>query len=245
MSPSETMTIRIDAELKGRAEAAAKAEDRTLTDFVTRAMRQRISPTCDHCGRTDRPSGGAGLSKAFESFLAEMKANRSRFTVTTAGPGRPRAYCGTLVLNEPSQGLLLMLVAFYQGKVPGTAHLTIARGLVTGWQEDSSGTHQAELIGLGYVNGNDAAIRASLRTRRLQGGVTVRTVSDAICAMPGITIEQLRGVLGLYNVHYAAGPLHEAGLVATAGGQLRPLHADPDDQLQAARDAGIDVDTAF
>ena len=47
---SETLTIRIDSELKRQLKEAARRSDRSVTDFVARAVRRAIAAQCLSCG---------------------------------------------------------------------------------------------------------------------------------------------------------------------------------------------------
>jgi hypothetical protein len=162
-------------------------------------------------------------------------------TVTATIGSRLVAYHARINLREPSQGQLLMVLDFKQGSEPYAAEFPIPRGLITGWQQDNGGHHE-RLIGLGYVNGNDAVIRGHLRKLRLRV-VTVRVVLDAVCAMPGVTLEQMREVLGLYHVNNTFAVLEHRHLIQrnTSGGWV-PVIPDADTALQVARSSGIDPD---
>jgi hypothetical protein len=254
MSPAnatETITIRCTLDFKNGANAAADAEGRSLSEFLIDAAERRMASSCSTCGRTDRPTAGAGLSEAADAFLKRMgdERNMSPIVVTTGGRDRPVAYRARLNLQEPSQGLLLLLVDFKQGRTAMSAELPLARGLVSGWQEDmrEDGGHHHHLLELGYRNGNDGVIRASMRNRRLRI-VTPRVIMDAISMMPGITDQGLRDHTGLYNSPYGATLLAQQGLVqpfglgGPGGMGYKSVFDDPDDALMAARERGIAID---
>jgi hypothetical protein len=222
----------------------AKAHGMTATDFIVETLERRLAVSCSVCGRTDRPVGGAGLSEAFDDFTAKLRADRnmSPIAIAAIAPTGTVAYRGRLVMNEPSQGMLLLAVDFNQGRAQMTVEVPVPRGIITGWQEDPQrdGHHQ-RLLALGYRNGNDAAIRSSLRNRRLQT-VTARVVSDAVCAVPGMKDEALRQYVGLYNAPLGASLLMDRHIIRVENGGYMSNFKDPDVALRVARERGIDID---
>ena len=191
-----TLTIRIGTDSGEQADDAAKADDRTLTDYVTRAIKERLAARCAHCGRADRPDGGAGLSAAFDDPLAVMRAQRNAgsVTITAVVAERHTAYCGTLVHNEESQGLLLMTVSLWQGSQWLPVALPVPRGVISGWQDDPGQRHFSHLVGLGYANGNDSALRAHI-LREHPRVASLRVVCGGTCAPTrrGSRWDDLRG----------------------------------------------------
>jgi hypothetical protein len=240
-----TITFRCDEDFKTALAAAAAAEGRDMSDFIVQAARQRIDAVCPRCGRVDRPTTGAGLSEAFTAFLEKVYRDRDMqpvaVTVTT-GP-KVAAYRARINLLEQSQGQLLMLLDFHQGRMRYTAAFPIPRGIITGWQQDN-GHHLEHLTEIGYINGNDSVIRGYLRGVRPEV-VTVRAVSDAICEKPGINDAGLREYIGLFGAPNASSILAQAGLiVGTPTTGWKPLHPNPDVALHMARQLRIDVDEA-
>ncbi len=159
------------------------------------------------------PTGGAGLSEKFESFIAEVKGKPAAIvTVTAAEWDRPRVYCGHLS-RETSQGLLLLVIVWDNGGTSLEATAPIPCGLISGFQEDSSDRrHYERMMRLGYRSGNDLAIRGALRSG-YQSVTTLRLVSDAVCASPGLTVQQHYDALRLSSVPNALGTLKFHGLV--------------------------------
>ncbi len=249
MTASETLTIRIDPELKAQADRAAKSEDRNLTDFVIRAVKHRLAAHCEHCGRADRPDGGPGFSPAFDRFLESMRDNAGTITIAATVMGRPTVYCGRLVRTEPSQGFLLMFVDFRQGKQwATTATLPIPRGLIAGWQDDPSKTHYEELLSLGYANGNDQTVRAYLRSNGCRVA-TLRVVCEAICdSAPGVTWSELSSMVNGVAIKQTLDLLVQSGLIAMSVNEGRITSrygSDADAMLRDARRCGINVDEVY
>ena len=135
MPPSDTLTVRIDPELKAQADQAAKAEDRNLTDFVIRALKQRLSAQCVHCGRTDRPAGGQGRGSGNGPDFQQLLARSPSVT-----------------LKDLSKGSMVIVVAT-EGQAPDTATaITVVAGVEPMLQASTSGS-QAMLSSAWNVGG--------------------------------------------------------------------------------------------
>ena len=242
MAATETISFRSEPTFKENVDTAARAEGRSMAEYITRAVERYMAPQCGVCGRSDRPTGGAGLSEKFERFVAEVKEKPAAIiTVTVAEWDHPRVYCGHLS-RETSQGLLLLVIVLDNGGTTLEAVAPIPCGLISGFQEDSSdGKHYERMMRLRNRSGNDLAIRGALRAG-YQSVTTLRLVSEAVCASPGLTIQQHYEALRLSSVPNALGTLQFHGLVEKRENRLFPVYPDPDEALQAARRKGLDID---
>lgn len=150
----ETLTIRIEEDLKDRTEKAAKAEGQSVTEFVAQALKARIAPQCGTCGRSDQQGAiPAGFVEPLNKFIEEFKREHVHVVVTTFEWGRPFVYLGRIVERDSHAGMLVLDV------VTGTrssVRLPIPRGAITGWGEAGKGRYE-QLLAVGYANGNGLA----------------------------------------------------------------------------------------
>jgi hypothetical protein len=163
VAESSTLTIRIDEDLKRALETGATAENRTVTDFVIRSVRQRLTPQCRTCGRSDQPGYlPPGLSPAMDEYLTKHreKQDASTTTITTLEHGRPVAYWVRIRNDAPHEGMVMVWLLFGEWSPQmncmierQSIPIPIPRGVITGWRQDS-GTWFQVLIALGYVSGN-------------------------------------------------------------------------------------------
>jgi hypothetical protein len=159
-----TLTLRLDEELKARLEGMAGAEDRSVSEYVVRSIKERLDIQCPACGRS---SGAAvlpvGLSSAFQAWIADTKAtgNRVPTCVATNEAGRRTAYW---ILyhprRSPTEGMLPVEVLLDSPLQSGPSIL-VPLGEITGWASDPDGTHYARLCAVGYASGNEAVLRAA------------------------------------------------------------------------------------
>lgn len=164
------VTIRVDDELKRNLEAAAAADQRSLTDFLLHAAKRRMASQCPACGRSDTPGAvPPGLTSAFDGFLEDVRKKENQWIpilLTTSEGTAGRAYYGILKPDDDHRYGMVTLT--FQVPVrahfgAGTLHLEciIPRGVVTGWRYDQQGTVRRKLIDNGYEDGNGVVLRAN------------------------------------------------------------------------------------
>jgi hypothetical protein len=161
MAEGTTLTIRIDESLKKELEEAARTADRSVTEFVVRAIKQQLAHECMHCGRSDRPVS-IGVSPAYVDFFRTLHADQNLRLVTVTAEGlEPRVYWGRLEKlrswDIEKDGLLRLLIAADAARHHEYA-ATIPRGVISGWREDPKGDLYQNLIRLGYRDGNALAL---------------------------------------------------------------------------------------
>lgn len=165
MGETTTLTIRIDEDLKKQLEQAATADDRSVTEFVVRAVKARIAPQCSQCGRSEQPVLSVGLSPQFDAFLDAKKKQKGAWwmTVTILEGNERRVYWGRVNPREEPEGFLPFLLRVNPDPLaPPMPELPVAipRGIITGWQQDDDARHYRTLVALGYLDGNAWAIHA-------------------------------------------------------------------------------------
>lgn len=167
MSETTTLTIRLDEELKQRLERVATAEDRSLTEYVIRSIKERMDTQCPACGRSSATSvQPAGLSPAFDAWLNEchVRPNLAPHSVTTMQGSRAVVYWVHHRFGYPREGMLF--VETHLGPLAQRGNpIVIPRGTITGWCNDPEGREYARLCAIGYIDGNHAVAQAYGATR--------------------------------------------------------------------------------
>ena len=135
-----TLTIRLDEQLKQRLERMAAAEDRSVSEYVVRAIKERLDVQCESCGRSSGTSVlPVGLSPTFQKWLDETRATTSvePFIVTTDEAGERRVYWGCHRYGLVQEGMLL--ICLYVGTQPHERKFgaSIPLGVITGWGWDN------------------------------------------------------------------------------------------------------------
>lgn len=163
MADTASLTIRLDESLKQRLERAANAEDRSVSEYVVRSIKERLDVQCEQCGRSSGVSTiPVGLSPAFQKWLEEIVRERrfDSFYVTTSENGRRVVYCGRYRHGVAAPGALP--VDLFLNAIAGepTYPTVIPLGVITGWGwSDAEGTEYVRLCHIGYVDGNEPARR--------------------------------------------------------------------------------------
>lgn len=161
---SSTLTIRIDEDLKRMIEQAAAAEDRSITDFVIRAAKLRMSSQCPRCGQVGSAGlAPAGLTPAMDQFIELVKSKpngRIPILITTVEGGVPRAYNGCLKENEDHRGTVVLSLE------DSGITLPIPRGVITGWDWDQDARHHNALVRFGGYQSGNMLVRLQQENRR-------------------------------------------------------------------------------
>ncbi len=155
MAESATLTIRIDGALKEKLETAAAAQDRTVTEFVTRSIRARIDRVCATCGRSDEPVVvSPGQSDAFREFCADYRRELKSIPITLmlVEAGKRRALHGRLDNMANTSGSVVLRLPF-EGAISEFA-VAVPLGAIIGWEYDQDRRWYAGLVGRGYADGN-------------------------------------------------------------------------------------------
>jgi len=168
MADTASLTVRLDEALKQRLERAATAEDRSVSEYVVRSIKERLDVQCEQCGRSSGVSTlPVGLSPAFQKWQEEMVRDRrfDSFYVTTSENGRRVVYWGRYRLDIPALGALP--IALFMGAIAGepTYPAAIPLGVITGWgwSGGAEGAEYSRLCNIGYVDGNEPARRLFAR----------------------------------------------------------------------------------
>jgi len=176
MAETTPMTLRIDPELKARAERTAAASGMTLTDFVVQALKGAATPTCPTCGRSSlSPTLPPGFTPAFDAFYAQLctpaAAINTPFDLFTLEGGLQKVYWGRLrsVEGLDANAGLVTFDALLGWKTIGPDFtvpsderypISVPRGVIQGWRFDQDGRYYLAQCTLGYSDGNEPARRA-------------------------------------------------------------------------------------
>jgi hypothetical protein len=249
MASTETITIRCEPEFKHRVTAFCETQGRSVSDLLTTAAERQMAASCEHCGRSDRPTAGAGLSEPAEAFFASPDHGvAGAMTITVAGRDLPVAYNALRQGSVKTHGMLSLYVEYRRTESSdGHAPLVVPRGLITGWEDDPKAYYYERLVGLGYRPGNHSVIRAAMRAHPASW-VPLRALSDRICERPGVSVDDLARDLGTYvgdpRLENNIGILRKHGIVdLQAGGGLVPKYRDPDDAVEAMLRMRLNIDS--
>lgn len=170
MADTATLTIRLDEQLKQRLERMAAAEDRSVSEYVVRAIKERLDVQCGACGRSSGTSVlPIALTQPFETLLKEARENRNPFFITTVEAGQKVVYWGfyrSSNLSQAGTGSVPMNLYLQEQASDRTFATSIPFGVITGWGWDHmEGTEYHHLCDLGYVDGNESARRMARRER--------------------------------------------------------------------------------
>lgn len=169
-----SLTVRLDEVMKDRIEAAARSEDRSPTEFVIRAIKEKLNMQCQACGHSTgvAPILPYGLSEPFRAWLRECREKRelNPFYVTVAENGHNAVYWGRHRLGVEPIGSLPFDA--YVGMGPRMTmdcfSMAIPFGVITGVGWDSGDGHEyVRLCAAGYVDGNEP-LRRMVAARHLQ-----------------------------------------------------------------------------
>ena len=158
MKDTATLTIRIDPKIKHQLEVAAAANTRSITEFVVRAVKARITPQCPTCGRSDLPNTlSAGFTPDFAAFLEKVKTESSGYipiVLATIEVGERRVYRGKLRPDEDHGGAVALWI---DGSVRNGSEVTmrIPRGSIVGWCFDQTGDRLRSFLSQGYSDGTN------------------------------------------------------------------------------------------
>jgi hypothetical protein len=248
MAATESITIRCDEGFKRRAMKFCETQGRSLSDLLITSAERQMVASCEHCGRSDPPSGAAGLSNVAEDFFTNTRHGMPALvTITVIGQDRPIAYHARLIPKVNMFGMVHLYVKHLQGGQERDIPFVVPRGLITGWDDDdTNGSYYRSLVDLGYRPGNDQVIRGSFRGKP-QATVTLRLVSDTIYEQPGLTLSEYVSKISLYsNPRLLDGyilTLIELGIIEErTGNRLQPRLQDADDALEALRHARRTID---
>lgn len=166
MTETATLTIRLDETLKKRVEDMAEAEDRSTTEYVVRALKERLDVQCPSCGRSSGINTlPVGLTPAFQKWLADGRSGKAEggrvpFYITVNDGGQRSVYWGNhRAMNKGIVGAVPMDL-FLENAPSGSAFGTsIPLGVITGWNWDMDGNEYRRLLAIGYGDGNEAARR--------------------------------------------------------------------------------------
>ncbi len=164
MADTASLTVRLDESLKQRLERAANAEDRSVSEYVVRSIKERLDVQCEQCGRSSGVSTlPVGLSPAFQKWQEEMVSQRNfeSFYVTTSENGRRVVYWGRYRYDIAAPGALPIALFINAFAGEPTYPTAIPLGVITGWgwSGGAEGTEYFRLCDLGYVDGNEPARR--------------------------------------------------------------------------------------
>jgi hypothetical protein len=253
MAATESITIRCEEDFKQRVTAFCDTQGRSVSDLLITAAERQMASSCEHCGRSDPPSGAAGLSEVAEAFFTSHEHGvLAPITITTMGRDRPIAYNAWRIPKVKTYGMLQLYVKHHRGTHGEvTTPFVLPRGVITGWDDDVDHEYYDHLVRhVGYRPGNDGVIRGAIRARRGQSTVTLtyRHVSDILCEEPGLVGAEYAERLGLFagNLALTSGILillDNRIIEERAGGRLYPRYQDPDDALEAIRRTRVGVDT--
>ncbi|MBN2559488.1 MAG: DUF1778 domain-containing protein [Phycisphaerae bacterium] len=152
MPEASTLTIRIDSDLKEELEAAAKAADQSVTEFVVRSVKERMAGSCPACGRDGggRTTLSPGLTSTFADWVTGLRAS-CKVAIATAGPEGHRVFVGTTGPNGLHDSHLDLEVR----AGPYCVDLKVARSSIVMWARDQEADKlHRSLVPFDYVDGN-------------------------------------------------------------------------------------------
>lgn len=167
LSESVTLTIRISDELKADLESAARSADQSVTDYVTRSVKQRMVGQCSVCGRSDVLGTAFGI--AFTDFIKNDGDTHRHFIpviISTIEGGDRRVFRGRILAHQPQDEGMLFLVITDDRIGRQQLETAIPRGLIVGWAHDQDGKHFQSMLDLGYADGNAWVIRGRAVSQR-------------------------------------------------------------------------------
>jgi hypothetical protein len=153
----------LDEELKRRVELVAAAEDRSVSEYVIRSLKERLDVQCLACGRSSGASVlPVALTAPFQNWLGELRKTRNfeSFFVTTLEGAHRTVFFGQLNHSVEPLGALPMHLLL--GDVGERRHVpvSIPFGVITGWGWDGAdGRAARQLWAIGYLDGNEQARR--------------------------------------------------------------------------------------
>ena len=80
MTAESSITLRMSATVRALVDRAADACDRTATEFVMRALREKLGPRCPACGRGDETI--LGESESHDVVLDVVQAHAAFLALT-------------------------------------------------------------------------------------------------------------------------------------------------------------------
>jgi len=171
MGAPTTLTVRLDSDLKGSVDAAARAQGISTTEYLERALKSAMHPSCPTCGRSSLPASlASGFTPQFETWVAEQKriAVNQPVLITTIENDGQWVYWSRLRDAVPMSDGVLMVKVFVDRSARRGQDLAIPRGNIIGWREDGEGVWYDNQRLLGFRDGNAKVIQHLLDGERAQ-----------------------------------------------------------------------------